>query len=81
MKYIFACFSKIYREYCLRDNFSRSQYLKTYFRNTLVYTWYSVYNTEHTHLYVKVEKRAVAKTRYTLLEYGQSKVQGRTEYN
>ena len=24
---------------------------------------------------------AVAKTRYTLLEYGQSKVQGRTEYN
>ena len=25
--------------------------------------------------------RAVAKTRYTLLEYGQSKVQCRTEYN
>ena len=24
---------------------------------------------------------AVAKTRYNLLEYGQSKVQGRTEYN
>ena len=31
--------------------------------------------------YFEVLFWAVAKTRYTLLEYGQSKVQGRTEYS
>ena len=30
MKYIFAFFSKIYRKYCLRDHFWRSEFLATY---------------------------------------------------
>ena len=36
MKYIFAFFSKMYRKYCLRDNFWRSKFLKCTFANTLI---------------------------------------------
>ena len=32
MKYIFAFFKKMYRKYCLRDNFWKRKFLETYFR-------------------------------------------------